>query len=96
MDLPQATALVSSSQLIGGFLGIAIYGTIFANELAKLLVTEAPTAPFELVRHSVSAIFDLPPDVRVGVVHAYVQVRSIRPFHPDRKLICHVSLYGSA
>ena len=83
LDLPQATALVSFTQLIGGVLGIAVYGTIFANELAQNLVKDAPGAPFALVRHSVEAIYTLSPDLRVGVIHAYVEV-SVIPFHLRR------------
>lgn len=75
VDLPMGTALVTFTQLIGGVLGIAVYGTIFANELAQNLVREAPDAPFELIRHSVAAIYELSPTLRAGVINAYVEVR---------------------
>ena len=87
MDLPIATALISFAQLIGGVLGIAVYGTIFANELAQGLVKEAPGAPFELVRHSVEAIYTLPPDMRAGVIRAYVEVWVVISFHLRRILM---------
>ena len=72
-----AAALVSFARLIGGVLGIAVYGTIFANELAQGLVKDAPSAPFELVCHSVEAIYTLPLDMHAGVIRAYVEVRVV-------------------
>ena len=87
MDLPTATALVSFVQLIGGVLGIAVYGTIFANELAQGLVKDAPGAPFELVRYSVEDIYTLPPDMRASVIRAYDEVGVVIPFHLRRILM---------
>lgn len=71
-DLPQTTALVSFAQLLGGVLGIAVCGTIFANELSSGLKKHAPEAPFKLVRDSVEAIYTLPVEQQAGVIHAYV------------------------
>ena len=73
-DLPQATALVSFAQLLGGVLGISVCGTVFANELSSGLKKYAPEAPFKLVRDSVEAIYTLPVEQRAGVIHAYVLV----------------------
>jgi hypothetical protein len=73
-DLPQTTALVTFAQLFGAVLGISVCGTVFANELAKGLRESAPEAPFELVRHSVDAIWGLEEGQRAGVIHAYVKV----------------------
>lgn len=53
-DVPQASALVTFGQLIGGTIGIAISSSLFATELGKNLVIYAPGAPFELVRNSVT------------------------------------------
>lgn len=75
-DLPQTTALVSFAQLFGGVLGIAVCGTVFANELSQGLKQSAPDAPFALVRHSVAAIWQLPPEQRTAVIHAYVGVNT--------------------
>jgi len=72
-DLPQTTALVTFAQLFGGVLGIGICGAVFANELSAGLKLSAPDAPFDLVRHSVEAIWTLPEDQRPGVIHAYVK-----------------------
>jgi MFS family permease len=72
-DLPQTTALVTFAQLFGGVLGIGICGTVFANELSAGLKEFAPDASFDLVRHSVEAIWTLPPEQRPGVIHAYVK-----------------------
>jgi hypothetical protein len=55
-------------------LGIGVCGTVFANELNSGLVKYAPEAPFELVRHSVEAIYTLPVAQQAGVIHAYVLV----------------------
>jgi hypothetical protein len=73
-DLPQTTALVTFAQLFGGVLGIGVCGAVFANELSAGLKQSAPDAPFDLVRHSVEAIWTLPEDQRPGVIHAYVKV----------------------
>ena len=53
-DVPQASALVTFGQLIGGTIGIAISSSLFATELGKNLVIYSPNAPFELVRQSVT------------------------------------------
>jgi MFS family permease len=72
-DLPQTTALVTFAQLFGGVLGIGVCGTVFANELSAGLKQFAPDASFDLVRHSVEAIWSLPDAQRPGVIHAYVR-----------------------
>jgi len=72
-DIPQATALVTFCQLIGGALGIAVGGTVFGNQLGKGLTEFAPDAPFDLVKNSVEAIYTLSPDLIPGVIHAYVR-----------------------
>lgn len=79
-DLPQTTALVTFSQLFGGVLGIGVCGAVFANELSAGLKLSAPDAPFDLVRHSVEAIWTLPEDQRAGVIHAYVKVNPLKKY----------------
>jgi len=74
--VPQATALVTFAQLVGGIIGIAIAGAVFANGLSAYLPQFAPGLSAEtadMVRQSVEVIFTLPDTVRPGVVHAYVK-----------------------
>lgn len=71
-DIPQATALVTFTQLIGGTVGLAIASTFFSTHLASALHEFAPDAPFDLVRNSVEAIATLPKEQQAGVIHAYV------------------------
>jgi len=78
-EIPQATALVTFSQLVGGTIGISVAQTIFNNELAKLIPRYAPEAPFEIVSRSVEAIYNtaiLPESMRPGVIQAYVEAIS--------------------
>jgi EmrB/QacA subfamily drug resistance transporter len=73
--IPQATSLVSFFQLVGGVIGIAIAGTIFANQFRSGLATYAPDLPPELavlVRQSVTVIKMLDDKHKAGVVEAYV------------------------
>ena len=73
--LPQATSVLSFFQLLGGALGIAIAGTVFANKLKSNVVDYAPGLPDHLVtgvRQSISVIFDLPADLKAQVVVAYI------------------------
>ncbi|SCZ91295.1 BZ3500_MvSof-1268-A1-R1_Chr1-2g01314 [Microbotryum saponariae] len=71
-DVPQATALVTFAQLVGGTIGIAISSTVFGSKLSSALKEFAPTAPFDLVRNSVEAVKTLPADIKPAVIHAYV------------------------
>ncbi|KAF8597187.1 MFS general substrate transporter [Ceratobasidium sp. AG-I] len=70
-DVPQATAVMTFFQRLGGVLGVSIAGTIFSNELARNLLRYAPNVPTEVLRNSVAAIKSLPQDQREGVVIAY-------------------------
>lgn len=73
--IPQASALVSFGQLVGGTLGISIGGTIFANQLNASLAPYKEILGPELVqavRQSVTVVFNLPPELRQPVVEAYV------------------------
>ncbi|KZW04065.1 ABC transporter [Exidia glandulosa HHB12029] len=71
--VPQTTAVVTWAQLLGGIIGIAIAGTVFANGLKANLPSTLPPEVALAVRRSVSVIFTLPEDVRAEVVHAYIK-----------------------
>ncbi|KDN43133.1 hypothetical protein RSAG8_06286, partial [Rhizoctonia solani AG-8 WAC10335] len=63
--IPQATSLVTFTQLGGGIIGIAIAGTVFANKLSSSLFEIAPDFPAEVaegLRQSVTIIYTLPSD----------------------------------
>lgn len=79
--LPQATSVVSFAQLTGGALGIGIINTVQSVYLNKELKLLAPSAPFETVRQSVSAIFTLPIEMQEPVITAYI-IAITRSFIP--------------
>ncbi|KIM25825.1 hypothetical protein M408DRAFT_73890 [Serendipita vermifera MAFF 305830] len=73
--IPQASALTTFGQLVGGTLGISVGGTIFANQLNSSLGPYKDVLGPELVqavRQSVIVVFNLPPQLRQPVVEAYV------------------------
>ena len=74
--IPQASAVASFAQLVGGTLGIAIAGTVFSNQLVHNLsgpIGEALGPDLvRAVRQSVTVVFNLPEQVRQPVVDAYV------------------------
>jgi hypothetical protein len=73
--IPQATALASFGQLVGGALGIAIGGTVFANQLGRNLGPlrdQLGPQLVQAVRQSVTVVFQLPQELRGPVVDAYV------------------------
>jgi MFS family permease len=72
--IPQGTSMVNFTQLVGGIIGIAIAGTIFANQLQTQLAFFAPTldpATAYSVRQSVTVIFTLPLEQQEPVIKAY-------------------------
>lgn len=74
--VPQATSLIMFFQMLGGAIGIAIAGSVFNNQLSKELPKYAPNLPpklVELVKQSVTVIFELDPTLRSNVVHAYIK-----------------------
>lgn len=74
--IPQASALATFGQLIGGTLGISVGGTVFANQLATSLAPYSQALGPELiqaVRQSVTVVFSLPPQLQQPVVEAYVK-----------------------
>ncbi|QRW16005.1 major facilitator superfamily transporter [Rhizoctonia solani] len=74
--IPQGSSLVTFTQLIGGIIGIAIAGSILANQMIKYLAIYAPDLPQEVanaVRQSVSLIFTLPAEQQEPVIRAYLK-----------------------
>ncbi|KAJ7221873.1 ABC transporter [Mycena rebaudengoi] len=74
--IPQATSLVSFSQLLGLAVGVAAGGAVFGNELEKQLTVQAPFLSGDLrtiLKGSVKLISALPPDEQTAVVRAYTQ-----------------------
>ncbi|PVG01143.1 ABC transporter [Serendipita vermifera] len=73
--IPQASAIAAFLQLVGGTLGIAVGGTLFANELTRNLgplVAQISPELVKGVRQSVTVIFSLPKELWEPVVDAYV------------------------
>jgi hypothetical protein len=74
--IPQASALATFGQLVGGTLGISVGGTVFANQLTTNLAPYSQVLGPELikgVRQSVTVIFSLPQQLQQPVVDAYVK-----------------------
>lgn len=74
--IPQGSSLVTFTQLIGGIIGIAIAGSVLANQLGKYLFLYAPDLPHGIavaVRQSVSVIRTLPLDQQEPVIRAYLK-----------------------
>ncbi|KAF8315124.1 ABC transporter [Clavulina sp. PMI_390] len=72
--IPKTTSIVTFSQLVGGVIGIAIAGTIFANQLVVELNKYASgldPAIASKVKQSVTYIFTLPVEEQGPVVQAY-------------------------
>ncbi|KAI5476440.1 MFS transporter [Pseudohyphozyma bogoriensis] len=76
-DIPQTTALVSFSHILGGTVGICIASTIFSASLIASLKKYAPGVPSALVRNSVTTIRELPLEEQAGVIKAYVRAIQI-------------------
>ncbi|EUC59826.1 MFS transporter [Rhizoctonia solani AG-3 Rhs1AP] len=71
--VPQATALVTFAQYIGGITGLGIGGSIFASKLRHNLAIYAPDTPAELLLQSVYAIRTFPEDAQGPIIDAYTQ-----------------------
>ncbi|CAE6428221.1 unnamed protein product [Rhizoctonia solani] len=75
--VPQATALVTFTQFIGGqvtkITGLGIGGSIFASKLRHNLALYAPDTPAELLLQSVYAIRTFPEDAQGPIIEAYTQ-----------------------
>lgn len=74
-DIPQKTALVTFTQLIGGTVGLSICQSIFSQRLNHFLAIYAPGAP-AIVAISVEAIRDVSPELKPGVIKAYAEALS--------------------
>jgi MFS family permease len=86
--IAQGTSLVSFTQLLGGVIGIAISGTVFANQLRSHIASIGGAAGggggltlssemAKAVVASVTVIQTLPDELKGAVINAYVQ--SLRP-----------------
>ena len=73
--IPQTTATIGWSQLLGGIVGLAIAGTVFANGLSKFLPVDLDHGVRVAVRQSVNAVFELP----LGQKELVVKVRLLFP-----------------
>ncbi|CCA66622.1 probable DHA14-like major facilitator; ABC transporter [Serendipita indica DSM 11827] len=74
--IPQATSIVTFFQLMGGILGIAIAGSVFANQLRKNIAIFAPGLDpriAEAVRQTLSVLEMLPQEVQGQVIQAYLR-----------------------
>ncbi|KAG8832129.1 hypothetical protein FRC17_001962 [Serendipita sp. 399] len=74
--IPQATSIVTFFQLMGGILGIAIAGAVFANQLRSSLAIYAPGLDpqiAEMIKNTLSVVATLQPDVQAKVITAYVR-----------------------
>lgn len=71
--IPQATAIVSFAQLLGGVIGIAICQVLFSNGLGRELAPLGlPDDVVRYVKNSVEAIKELSPELKPLVIDAYV------------------------
>ncbi|CAG8505430.1 2504_t:CDS:2 [Ambispora leptoticha] len=77
-DIAVVTALSAFWRTIGAVLGVAICGTLLNNSLqANLHGLPLTSQQFNDVKNSISAIKDLPPDLRMLVIHAYVKALQV-------------------
>ncbi|KAH7099494.1 MFS general substrate transporter [Auriculariales sp. MPI-PUGE-AT-0066] len=91
--IPQATGILTYIQFVGGTIGLAIAGGIFASKLKTGLEEFAPGAPVELLRQSVEALKSLPADQRIGAIHAYVKALQwcMAPLGCASSILCSLS-----
>lgn len=74
--IPQATSVVNFFQLVGGVLGIAIAGAVFANQLTHNIAAYAPgldPQTLEAIKHALSAISTLQGNTKTEVINAYIR-----------------------
>ncbi|KAJ7032298.1 ABC transporter [Mycena alexandri] len=68
----QANSMVTFAQLFGGTLGVGVAEPVFASELTKALLKNAPNAPAAIVKESPTAIYTaLAKDQIPGVILSY-------------------------
>jgi hypothetical protein len=63
---------VTFAQLTGAALGIGIVNTVQSIFLNQELRANAPNVPFDLVRQSTKAIYELPKEQQQPVIDAYI------------------------
>jgi EmrB/QacA subfamily drug resistance transporter len=71
-DLGVATSGVSFLRTLGSSFGVAIFGTIYANQLPGHLRTAIPPGLDPRVAQSVQGVHSLPDAVRAPIIQAYV------------------------
>lgn len=74
--IPQATSVASFSQVLGNVVGIAIAGSVFANQLKLNLARLVPNlSPEDLqqILQSVTIVSTLPDEIRTPVLVSYVR-----------------------
>ncbi|MFI0409886.1 DHA2 family efflux MFS transporter permease subunit [Actinomadura sp. 3N508] len=76
-DLGAATSGVTFFRQIGGSFGVAVFGSVFSNQLASHIEDLAPVLPpgfdASAVQGNPSLLDRYPADVKDGVLHAYAQ-----------------------
>jgi EmrB/QacA subfamily drug resistance transporter len=72
-DLGVATSGVSFLRTLGSSFGVAIFGTIYASELPKHLLTALPPGLDPRLAQSPQGVHALPPEVKAPIVQAYVE-----------------------
>lgn len=94
--IPQATGIVSFFQLTGAAIGIGLVNTVQSIYLNRYLHQFAPDAPFDIVRQSTQAMWqiDLPIVVRDQVVHAYTAAIS-KSYIPILVALCLSLVFGA-
>ncbi|MFC0113467.1 MDR family MFS transporter [Kibdelosporangium aridum] len=71
-DLGVATSGVSFLRTLGSSFGVAIFGTIYANQLPKHLTPVTPPGIDPRIVLNVNGVHALPPAVKAPVIQAYV------------------------
>jgi EmrB/QacA subfamily drug resistance transporter len=70
-DLGVATSGVSFLRTLGSSFGVAIFGTIYANQLPGHLMTAIPPGVDPRLAQSIQGVRSLPPDLRAPIIVAY-------------------------
>ncbi|KAK9768938.1 hypothetical protein K7432_000064 [Basidiobolus ranarum] len=71
-DIASTTSLVTFLRTIGGVFGVAIQGAVLTNFLGENIKKVLPSTSSETAALSVTAIQQLDPEIRKGVIGAYV------------------------
>ncbi|CAG8555437.1 2757_t:CDS:2, partial [Ambispora gerdemannii] len=76
-DVAAVTSMLNFFRSIGAVFGVAIVGTIFNNELNKMIEAINLDISVEAVKNSSTYVKSLPPDLRESVIHAYVEALQV-------------------